>query len=127
MVMLVIMGNFLSQSCSRQYMTLDKDIKNTIETTIENDLAAPKVPKKRVPNLKRIWKCEYAYDFLYGHRVGYYKGLAEGFVLERYRRQLTEAEDNEVFEIVEPYTRALRNYFAYYKTKPTARKPSHKQ
>jgi hypothetical protein len=119
--MLVIMDNFLSQSFGRQCMNLDKDIKNIIETAIENDLAAPKVPKKRVPKLRRVWKCEYAYDFLYGHRVGYYKGLAEGFVLERYRRQLTENEDNEVFEIVEPYARALRNYFAYYKPRPGAR------
>jgi hypothetical protein len=120
-VMRVIMDNFLSQSCGTQCMTLDKDIRNVIETIIENDLAAPKVPKKRVPKLKRVWKCEQAHDFLYGHRVGYYKGLAEGFVLERYRRQLTEDEDNEVFEIVEPHTRALRSYFAHYKRKLASR------
>ncbi|AFU58467.1 hypothetical protein Ngar_c15330 [Candidatus Nitrososphaera gargensis Ga9.2] len=44
-------------------MSLDKDIRNIIETPIENDLAAPKVPKKRMPKLKRVWKCEHAYDF----------------------------------------------------------------
>jgi len=32
-------------------MPLDKDIKNIVETTIESDLATPKVPKKRVPKL----------------------------------------------------------------------------
>jgi hypothetical protein len=89
-------------------MPLDNDIRNVIETVVENDLAAPKVPKKRVPKLKRTWKCDYAHDFLYGHRIGYYKGLAEGMMLERRRRQLTEDEDNEVFEIVEPYLKALR-------------------
>ena len=95
-------------------MPIDKDIRNVIETVIENDLAAPKVPKKRVPKLKRVWKCDNAHDFLYGHRIGYYKGLTEGIVLERHKRQLTEEEDNEVFEIVETYARGLRNYFSYY-------------
>ncbi len=103
-------------------MPLDKDIRNIIETVIESDLAAPKVPKKRVPKLKRTWKCDNAHDFLYGHRIGYYKGLAEGMVLERRRRQLTEEEDSEVFEIVQPYARALRKYFSYYK-----KTPPHKQ
>jgi hypothetical protein len=97
------------------HMTLDDDIRNIIEAVIENDMAAPKVPKKRVPKLKRIWKCQQVYDFLYGHRVGYYKGLAEGMLLERYRRQLSEEEDNEVFEIVQPHLKVLRKYFAYYK------------
>jgi hypothetical protein len=32
-------------------MRLDGDIINIIETVIENDLIAPKVPKKRVPKL----------------------------------------------------------------------------
>ncbi|SRR5690606_5601542 len=98
-------------------MPLDNDIKNIIETVIENDLIAPKVPKSRVPKLRRIWKCDHPHDFLYGHRIGYYKGLAEGMVLERHRRQLAEEEDDEIFEIVEPYTRGLRKYFSYYKRK----------
>lgn len=34
-------------------------------------------------------------------------------MLERCRRQLTEEEDNEVFQIVEPYARGLRKYFAH--------------
>ena len=97
------------------HAVVDEDIKNIIEAVIENDMAAPKVPKKRVPKLKRIWKCNQVPDFLYGHRVGYYKGLAEGMILERYRRQLSTEEDNEVFEIVQPYIEVLRKYFAYYK------------
>jgi hypothetical protein len=96
-------------------MIMDSDIVSIIKTVIENDLTAPKVPKKRVPKLKNVWKCQDAYDFLYGHRVGYYKGLAEGMVLERYRRQLSAEEDNEVFKIVERYTKELRKYFRYYK------------
>ena len=51
--------------------SLDGDITKMIKDVIENDLIAPKVPKKRVPKLKRIWKCDNPYDFLYGHRVGY--------------------------------------------------------
>ena len=102
-------------------MPLDSDIKNMIETVIENDLAAPKVPKKRVPKLKQMWKCDHAHDFLYGHRIGYYKGLAEGMMLERSRRQLTEGEDDEVFRIVQPYTRGLRKYFSHYKPKRKVR------
>jgi len=98
-------------------MPIDNDIRNIIESVIENDLAAPKVPKKRIPNLKSVWKCDHAYDFLYGHRAGYYKGLAEGLVLERYKRQLTEEEDNEVFRLIEPHTRELRTYFEYYSEK----------
>ncbi len=113
-------------------MPLDKEINNKInkifETAIENDQATRKVPKKRAPKLKRVWKCENAHAFLHGHRAGYYKGLAEGFVLERYRRQLTEDEDNEVFEIFEPYARGLGKYFAYYKEKcRTHQRQSHKQ
>jgi len=95
--------------------SLDGDVANMIKNAIENDLTAPKVPKKRVPKLKRTWRCDTAHDFLYGHRVGYYKGLAEGIVLERYRHQLSEEEDNEVFEIVQGYARELRKYFAYYR------------
>ena len=94
---------------------LDADIRRIIESVIENDMAAPKVPKKRVPKLKRLWKCKEVHEFLYGHRVGYYKGLAEGIILERYKRQLSEQEDSEVFEIVHPQTKILRKYFAYYK------------
>ena len=110
--------NFFCQSADNwQHMTLDKDIRNIVETVIENDLAAPKVPKRRVPKLKRTWSCDHAPDFLYGHRIGYYKGLAEGIMLERRGRQLTKDEDIEIFEIVEPYSRGLRKYFAYYKNK----------
>jgi hypothetical protein len=100
-------------------MTLDSDIRKIIEAVIENDMVAPKIPKTRVPKLKHIWKCNQVPDFLYGHRVGYYKGLAEGMILERYRRQLTKEEDNEVFEIVSSYIKVLRKYFAYYKDRRT--------
>jgi hypothetical protein len=105
---------YLCMSVYLQVM-VDEDIRNIIEAVIENDMAAPKVPKKRVPKLKRIWKCHQVPDFLYGHRVGYYKGLAEGMILERYRRQLSKEEDNEVFEIIQPHIEVLRKYFAYYK------------
>ncbi|MDQ4100964.1 MAG: hypothetical protein M3115_02090 [Thermoproteota archaeon] len=100
-----------------QIFTMDSDIRNIVRTVIENDLSAPRVPKERVPKLRRIWKCQQAHDFLYGHRVGYYKGLAEGIILERYQRQLSNEEDNEIFEIVQVYTKALRKYFSYYKEK----------
>lgn len=54
--------------------------------------------------------------------------MVEGLVLERYRRQLTEDEDNEVFEIIERYTNGLRKYFSYYKPKHrNRRKLPHKQ
>src|SRR3712207_4553457 len=85
-------------------------------------MAAPKVPKKRVPKLKRIWKCNQVPDFLYGHRVGYYKGLAEGMILERYRRQLSTEEDNEVFETVQPYIEVLRKYLRITKIHADAQK-----
>jgi hypothetical protein len=98
---------------------LDTDIRNILQVVIENDLAAPRVPKERVPKLRRIWKCQQVPDFLYGHRVGYYKGLAEGIILERYRRQLSDEEDDEIFEIVQLYAKALRKYFSYYKDKRT--------
>src|ERR687890_1016733 len=100
-------------------MALDSDIRKIIESVIENDMASPKIPKSRVPKLKHTWKCNQAPDFLYGHRVGYYKGLAEGMILERYRRQLTPEEDNEVFELVSSHLKVLRKYFAYYKDRRT--------
>src|SRR5919199_1212851 len=96
-------------------MNLESDIVNIVKAVIENDLNAPKVPKKRVPRLKQVWKCEHPSEFLYGHRVGYYKGLAEGMILERYRRQLSAEEDDELFQVVKSYTGELRKYFAYYK------------
>jgi hypothetical protein len=96
-------------------MPLDADIKSMIEAVIEGDLKAPKVPKSRVPKLKRVWKCRSAYDFLYGQRAGYYTGLAEGIALERHKRQLTQEELDEVFATIERYTRDLRGYFAHYK------------
>lgn len=96
-------------------LSLDKDIRNIVELAIENDLQAPKVPKKRVPKLKQVWKCENIHDFLYGHRIGYYKGLVEGLMLERHRRQLSDHEANDVDEIIELYARGLRKYFVYYK------------
>ncbi|HEX6068092.1 MAG TPA: hypothetical protein VFZ05_04750 [Nitrososphaera sp.] len=100
-------------------MPLDRDIRETIESVIESDLAAPKVPKDRVPKLKKTWKCDNAHDFLYGHRAGYYKGLAEGMVIERHRRQLAAEEDEEVFTITRSHAASLRRYFAYYKQKHT--------
>ncbi len=71
---------------------LDSDIRRILEETIKNDLQAPKVPKERVPKLRKVWRCASASDFLYGQRAGYYTGLAEGLVLERRRRQLSEGE-----------------------------------
>lgn len=98
-------------------MPLDADIKDVVKTTIEGDLQAPKVPRERVPRLKKVWRCDGAHDFLYGQRAGYYAGLAEGLVLERYKRQLSEEETEEVFQLVEPYLNGLRRYFAYYKAR----------
>lgn len=98
---------------------LDSDIRETIEKVIEGDLAAPKVPRERLPRLKKTWKCDSAYDFLYGHRAGYYRGLAEGMVLERHRRQLVSDEDGEVFAITSAHAARLRRYFAYYKQRHT--------
>jgi hypothetical protein len=103
-------------------LPLDRDIRELVETVIESDLAAPKVPKNRVPKLKKIWKCDHAHDFLYGHRAGYYKGLAEGLMLERHKRELTQGEEDEIFEIIEPYTKSLLEYFAYYKKKQSSRR-----
>jgi hypothetical protein len=94
---------------------LDRDIREIIQSVIESDLAAPKVPKERVLRLKKTWKCENAHDFLYGHRAGYYKGLAEGIMIERHRRQLLPDEDDEVFELTVAHAARLRRYFAYYK------------
>ncbi|AIF84106.1 hypothetical protein NTE_02049 [Candidatus Nitrososphaera evergladensis SR1] len=96
-------------------MPLDADIKSMVQAVIKSDLQAPKVPKGRVPKLKKVWKCVSAYDFLYGQRVGYYTGLAEGIMLERHRRQLTQEEQDEIFAAIEPYTKDLRKYFAYYR------------
>jgi hypothetical protein len=45
-------------------LSLDKDIRNIVELAIESDLQAPKVPKKWVPKLKQVWKCEHVHDFL---------------------------------------------------------------
>ncbi len=103
-------------------MALDKEIREIIEGTIERDLAAPKVPKARVPKLKKTWKCDHAHDFLYGHRVGYYKGLAEGVTIGKYKRQLSVEEDKEVFEITDRYAARLRSYFAYYKQRRKSKK-----
>lgn len=96
-------------------MPLDRDIREIIESVIEGDLAAPKVPRERVPKLKKTWKCKHVPDFLYGHRAGYYKGLAEGMMIERYRRQLSDEESNEVFELTDRHGTRLRRYFAYYR------------
>lgn len=98
---------------------LDRDIREMIESAVEGDLAAPKVPKERVPRLKKTWKCDSAHDFLYGHRAGYYKGLAEGMVLERHGRQLAADEDDEVFAITSAHAARLRRYFAHYKQRRT--------
>ena len=98
-------------------MALDGDIKTTIEATIKNDLRAPKVPKERVPKLKGVRKCDSASDFLYGRRAGYYMGLAEGLMLERHRRQLSQDENDAIFAAIEPYLPSLRRYFAYYKAR----------
>jgi hypothetical protein len=99
-------------------LPLDNDVRKMVQRVIENDLAAPKVPKERVPKLKKVWKCSSAYDFLYGQRAGYYTGLAEGLMLERHKRTLTEEENEEIFQMIEPYTKSLRRYFAYYKKRP---------
>jgi hypothetical protein len=98
-------------------LPLDEDIRKMVQVVIESDLAAPKVPKERVPKLKRVWKCDSAYDFLYGDRTGYYKGLAEGFMLERHKRQLSDAETDEIYEIILQHAGRMRRYFAYYKRK----------
>lgn len=89
---------------------LDSDIIQLVHAAIENDLKVPRVPK-----LKKVWKCDGARDFLYGQRAGYYAGLAEGMMLDRHGRQLTEGESEEVFEVLQPYLARLRRYFVYYR------------
>lgn len=96
-------------------MALDSDIKGLLQATIEADLAAPKVPRERVPKLKKVWRCDSASDFLYGQRAGYNAGMAEGIMLERRGRQLTEEEAEEVFGTIAPYLGRLRRYFSYYR------------
>ena len=98
-------------------MPLDQDIIEMVKHVIEEDLAASKVPKERIPKLIKTWRCEHAYDFLYGHRAGYYKGLAEGMTVARHGRRLLPNEDDQVFELTKMYASRLRRYFAYYKTK----------
>jgi hypothetical protein len=93
---------------------LDSDIKSLVQAAIEGDLAAPRVPRSRVPKLKKVWGCTDAFNFLYGQRAGYYTGLAEGFMMERHRRRLGPEEEDEIFALIEPYTQRLRGYFAFY-------------
>ena len=107
-------------------MSLDKDIRNIVELAIENDLQAPKVSKKWVPKLKQVWKREHIHDFLYGHGIGYYKGLVEGLMLERHRHQLSDDEANNVDEIIKLYARGLRKYFVYYKEERKRKKGGRK-
>lgn len=99
---------------------LDADIAWTIRQTIEADLASPRVPRSRVPRLKSVWGCDCAHDFLYGQRAGYYTGLAEGMSLARNGRQLTEGENEEVYELIAEYKDRLRGYFSYYRPSPPA-------
>lgn len=93
---------------------LDSDIRGLVQAEIEGDLVAPKVPRSRVPKLKKVWGCTDAFNFLYGQRAGYYTGLAEGFMMERHRRRLEPEEEDEIFALTEPYTPRLRGYFAFY-------------
>ena len=44
-------------------MALNSDIVKIIETVIKNDLTAPRIPKKPVPKLKHVWKCQSAHFF----------------------------------------------------------------
>jgi hypothetical protein len=101
-------------------LPLDRGMKELVERVIQNDLTALEVPKKRIPKLNKIWKCDHTHDFL-RQQGSLYKGLAAGLMLERHKRELTQGED-EVFEIVEPYTRALRQYFAFFKEERCTRR-----
>lgn len=98
-------------------MPLDDDITDTVRAAIESDLQAPKAPKERLPKLRKVWRCDSASDFLYGHRAGYYAGLVEGLMIERHKRVLTAEEAEEAFQLVEPYLKSLRKYFSYYKAR----------
>ncbi|MEO9294625.1 MAG: hypothetical protein ABI347_03395 [Nitrososphaera sp.] len=98
-------------------MPLDGDIKDTVRGAIEGDLQAPKVPRERLPKLKKVWRCDSASDFLYGNRAGYYAGLVEGLMMERHKRVLTAEETEEAFQLVEPYLKQLRKYFSHYKAR----------
>jgi hypothetical protein len=72
-----------------------------------------KVPKKRVLMLKRICKCEHAYDFVYGHRTDFHKGFA-GHGVEKVQTAADQERGNQAFEIIEPWATGLRKYFTYY-------------
>ena len=98
-------------------MPLDDDIIDTMRAAIESDLQAPKAPKERLPKLRKVWRCDSASDFLYGHRTGYYAGLAEGLMIERHKRVLTAEEAEEAFQLVEPHLRGLRKYFSHYRSR----------
>jgi hypothetical protein len=63
----------------------------------------------------KMWKTENLFEFLYGHWIGYFTGQFEGIIQERYKRDVSFDERNEIFELVEEYGPKLREYLSYLK------------
>lgn len=87
---------------------LDNDFRRKLENIIDDYLSIP-IDPSYLPRLKQIWRIEgHEYEFLYGESIGFLTGIASGMIIEKFGRDVTDDENNEIFEIVESHARRIR-------------------
>ncbi len=102
-------------------MVLPIDFRNSVKKRIKDyvdELISQEV--KPQSQAKDRWKFENAADWHHGHFVGLMSGVTSSMFYALYKERLTPDDANEIQEMLEEYTKDLREYFKSFdnKTKP---------
>ena len=96
---------------------LDKDVRSELVRLMEHFLQMEKETPEQSAKAWKMWKTKNMFEFLYGHWIGYFTGQFEGIIQERFGRDVTFDERNEIFEVVEEYAPKLREHLSYLEDK----------
>jgi len=94
-------------------MTLDSEFSKQTSTLIEQTLELYKSTGAS-PRVGQLWNCQNVGDFLCGFFVGEMVGSALSAFQIVHKREPTAAEHMEIIELVESYSKEIKEFFAKF-------------
>ena len=90
-------------------MCLSNQLRLAIIQSIENALKnLEKIQQENSNKLKKLWKFEHEFDFMYGQVVGWVGGYANGLFFIENSRQPSQQEYFEINKIIEEHAVKIR-------------------
>ncbi|MBI5859841.1 MAG: hypothetical protein HZB73_03930 [Nitrosarchaeum sp.] len=94
-------------------MTLDSEFSKQTSSLIEQTLELYKSAGAS-PRVGQLWDCQNVGDFLCGFFVGEMVGSALSAFQIVHKREPTEEEHMEIIELVESYSKEIKEFFAKF-------------